>query len=107
MNSPTKNLGMLLLLMLLGSLLNSNLASAHIGIQPLSKIAIHKTILSLSDSAAIKASPLVLGLKVISVTFPKFGYSPTIRFSLRLIPRLHGIRTVLPSAIVANFREAV
>ncbi|PIA51145.1 hypothetical protein AQUCO_01100172v1 [Aquilegia coerulea] len=33
------------------------------GVQPLSKIAIHKTIFALHDSASIKASPLVLGSK--------------------------------------------
>ncbi|KAL3499104.1 hypothetical protein ACH5RR_041836 [Cinchona calisaya] len=60
-------MGMVLLKMILGSLLllflSSNFASAHIGIQPLSKIAIHKTIFALRDSASIKASPVVLGLK--------------------------------------------
>ncbi|XP_071918389.1 probable inactive purple acid phosphatase 27 [Coffea arabica] len=63
MNSPARYVAMLFLLMLLGSLLGSNVASAHIGIQPLSKIAIQKTTLALTDSAAIKASPIVLGLK--------------------------------------------
>lgn len=63
MDSPTRYIGMLFLLMLLGSLLGSNLASAHFGIQPLSKIAIRKTTLALTDSAAIEAFPLVLGLK--------------------------------------------
>ncbi|KAL2516642.1 putative inactive purple acid phosphatase 27 [Abeliophyllum distichum] len=42
-------------------------ASAHanrlIGEQPLSKIAIHKVTIALRDSATIKASPLVLGIK--------------------------------------------
>ncbi|KAJ6843278.1 putative inactive purple acid phosphatase 27 isoform X1 [Iris pallida] len=33
------------------------------GEQPLSRIAIHRTVLALHDSATVKASPLVLGLK--------------------------------------------
>ncbi|KAL3834893.1 hypothetical protein ACJIZ3_009629 [Penstemon smallii] len=39
------------------------LCHSAIGEQPLSKIAIHTTTFALSDSASIKASPLVLGLK--------------------------------------------
>jgi len=35
-----------------------------IGEQPLSKIAIHKTILALHSSASITASPFLLGNKV-------------------------------------------
>ncbi|KAL0329422.1 UNVERIFIED_CONTAM: putative inactive purple acid phosphatase 27 [Sesamum radiatum] len=38
------------------------LAHSAVGEQPLSKIAIHKAVLALRDSASIKASPLVLGL---------------------------------------------
>ncbi|PIN07230.1 Purple acid phosphatase [Handroanthus impetiginosus] len=41
----------------------SVLAHSVIGDQPLSKIAIHRATLALRDSASIKASPLVLGLK--------------------------------------------
>lgn len=45
-------------------------ASGH---QPLSKIAIHRTTLALHESAFVKASPLILGLKVtrkaVAVTF--------------------------------------
>ena len=74
MNSPARYVAMLFLLMLLGSLLGSNVASAHIGIQPLSKIAIQKTTLALTDSAAIKASPIVLGLKVIKYHNAPFEY---------------------------------
>ncbi|KAH7528222.1 hypothetical protein FEM48_Zijuj05G0049600 [Ziziphus jujuba var. spinosa] len=47
-------------------LANLGLAWAHIngfGDQPLSQIAIHKTIIALLDSASIKAYPFVLGLK--------------------------------------------
>lgn len=45
--------------------LNSVVGSSAgaIGEQPLSKIAIHKTKLALRDSASIKATPLVLGIK--------------------------------------------
>lgn len=41
-------------------------ASAHTSVdeQPLSKIAVHKAIFALRDSAAIRAYPPVLGLKV-------------------------------------------
>lgn len=39
-------------------------SAGAIGEQPLSKIAIHKTKLALRDSASIKATPLVLGIKV-------------------------------------------
>ncbi|XP_031125743.1 probable inactive purple acid phosphatase 27 [Ipomoea triloba] len=42
---------------------SSDLAAAHMGEQALSKIAIHRVSLALSDSSSIKASPLVLGLK--------------------------------------------
>ena len=36
------------------------------GDQPFSKIAIHKTMFALRDSAYVKASPTVLGVKVSS-----------------------------------------
>lgn len=52
-----------LALMVMGSLRNSNFASAHTGIQPLSKIAIHKATAALRDSVSIKASPSLLGLQ--------------------------------------------
>jgi len=50
-------------------LLNSNivLCSAHangFGEQPLSKIAIHKTVLSLHSNASLTATPSILGTKV-------------------------------------------
>lgn len=44
--------------------------------QPLSKIAIHKATLALSDSASVKAKPYVLGLGV----GKKFGVHYVIRF---------------------------
>lgn len=41
------------------------LSSVHgLGEQPLSKIDIYKTTLALRDSASAKASPILLGLKV-------------------------------------------
>lgn len=43
------------------------------GEQPLSNIAIHRTILALDGSAYVKASPLVLGLKVIRAALMKFA----------------------------------
>ncbi|KAI5656273.1 hypothetical protein M9H77_25066 [Catharanthus roseus] len=49
--------------LMLGSLLNSKFAFAHFGIQPLSKIAIHKATAALRDSASIKVSPSLLGLQ--------------------------------------------
>jgi len=50
-------------------LLNSNivLCSAHangFGEQPLSKIAIHKTLVSLHNNASVTATPSILGTKV-------------------------------------------
>ncbi|KAL0313163.1 UNVERIFIED_CONTAM: putative inactive purple acid phosphatase 27, partial [Sesamum radiatum] len=62
-----KNHFLLRVVVLILSLLlsfNSAAVSAHsaVGEQPLSKIAIHKAVLALRDSASIKASPLVLGL---------------------------------------------
>lgn len=41
-----------------------------IGEQPLSKIAIHKAVLALRDSASIKAKPDLLGLKVCYAGLP-------------------------------------
>lgn len=40
-----------------------SLTSGGIGEQPLSKIAIHKAVFALSESASIKAQPILLGLK--------------------------------------------
>lgn len=57
---------LLVLVMIIGSFLNSNFASADTGIQPLSKIAIHKATAALRDSVSVKASPYVLGLQVAS-----------------------------------------
>jgi hypothetical protein len=57
-----KMIVLLLCLQILG------LASAHGSVgdamHPLSKINIHKATLALRDSVSIKASPLILGLKV-------------------------------------------
>lgn len=36
------------------------------GDQPFSKISVHETVFALNDAAYVKASPLVLGLKVAS-----------------------------------------
>ncbi|CAI9093360.1 OLC1v1028847C1 [Oldenlandia corymbosa var. corymbosa] len=61
-------------------LLGGNSASAHIGIQPLSKIAIHKATVALTNSASIKASPFVLGLEgqdVEWVTVDLDNYEPS------------------------------
>ena len=38
----------------------------HAGEQPLSKIAIHRAVLALHENASIKATPVVLGTKVIN-----------------------------------------
>lgn len=35
------------------------------GVQPLSRVAIHKARLALEDKAYVKASPLLLGIKVV------------------------------------------
>ncbi|KAM7483449.1 hypothetical protein LguiB_008032 [Lonicera macranthoides] len=48
---------------LCGSVSAHKSSRAAIGEQPLSKIAIHQTVLALHESASIKASPLLLGLK--------------------------------------------
>uniref|UniRef100_A0A1D1YSF9 Purple acid phosphatase n=2 Tax=Anthurium amnicola TaxID=1678845 RepID=A0A1D1YSF9_9ARAE len=45
------------------------------GVQPLSKIAVHRTTLALHDSAYVKASPLVLGLKGQSNEWVTLEYS--------------------------------
>lgn len=60
---------MILLMIMVFLLFVSNFtiyASAHTSVdeQPLSKIAVHKAIFALRDSAAIRAYPPVLGLKV-------------------------------------------
>ncbi|XP_012833455.1 PREDICTED: probable inactive purple acid phosphatase 27 [Erythranthe guttata] len=54
---------LLLLLLLILNLFSVLLAHSVTEEQPLSKIAIHNTIISLKDSASIKASPLLLGLQ--------------------------------------------
>ncbi|KAL7160607.1 hypothetical protein ABFS83_01G107500 [Erythranthe nasuta] len=54
---------LLLLLLLILNLVSVLLAHSVTEEQPLSKIAIHKTTISLKDSASIKASPLLLGLQ--------------------------------------------
>ncbi|KAL8064703.1 hypothetical protein ABFX02_01G108400 [Erythranthe guttata] len=54
---------LLLLLLLILNLVSLLLAHSVSEEQPLSKIAIHNTIVSLKDSASIKASPLLLGLQ--------------------------------------------
>ncbi|KAL7123587.1 hypothetical protein ACP275_01G114100 [Erythranthe tilingii] len=54
---------LLLLLLLILNLVSLLLAHSVTEEQPLSKIAIHKTTISLKDSASIKAFPLLLGLQ--------------------------------------------
>ncbi|KAK4256952.1 hypothetical protein QN277_006607 [Acacia crassicarpa] len=54
------------MILLLLFLLNLSFASAHIngfGEQPLSKISIHKTVVSLHINASLRASPSLLGIK--------------------------------------------
>lgn len=43
-------------------------AAAHPGEQPLSRIAVERTVLAVNESAHVKASPWVLGLKVSSIS---------------------------------------
>lgn len=50
------------------------------GEQPLSKIAIHKTVLALRDSVFINASPLLLGLRVISFPAAQTSINLSVRF---------------------------
>lgn len=47
----------------------------HAGEQPLSRIAIHRTVLAVDGSATVKASPLVLGLKGQSSEWVTLEYS--------------------------------
>lgn len=54
----------LILLVILGAIVSLRGATSD-GVQPLSRIAIHKTVFALDDRAYIKAYPPVLGLKVI------------------------------------------
>lgn len=46
------------------SVLKLHRSANKVGEQPLSKIAIHKTVVSLRPSISIKANPLLLGIKV-------------------------------------------
>ncbi|KAI9079637.1 hypothetical protein K1719_038258 [Acacia pycnantha] len=64
-NHPPLSLKFNMILLLL-FLLNLSFASAHIngfGEQPLSKISIHKTVVSLHSNASLRASPSLLGIK--------------------------------------------
>lgn len=67
MEERLKLVSLFLLVFLCSVSCNISLTWAHvsgIGEQPLSKIAIHKTVVALHDSATVKAYPGVLGLKV-------------------------------------------
>ena len=65
-------LGLVALFRVVSSLLcfitspSASAADVHGGEQPLAKIAIHKTVLALRDSASIFASPSLLGKNVMS-----------------------------------------
>nr|BAO45898.1 purple acid phosphatase [Acacia mangium] len=64
-NHPPLSLNFNMILLLL-FLLNLSFASPHIngfGEQPLSKISIHKTVVSLHSNASLRASPSLLGIK--------------------------------------------
>lgn len=61
--------------LLLVLVLSIGRSDCSIGEQPLSKIAIHKAILSLTDSASIKAKPLRLGHNVFFTPFSQFYLS--------------------------------
>lgn len=46
--------------------------SGNAGVQPLSKIAIHRALFALHENASVKAYPFVLGQKVILIGFWNF-----------------------------------
>lgn len=60
----------------------SDLAAAHMGEQALSKIAIHRVSLALRDSSSIKASPFVLGLKVMYLRLIGIVSDVSVQYSL-------------------------
>ena len=57
----------LLCLVVLGNFGSGRAHGNGFGEQPLSKIAIHKATIALSDFASVKAYPFVLGSKVIAI----------------------------------------
>lgn len=71
------------MILLLVCLANLSIAFAHIngfGEQPLSKIAIHRATISLHRSASVRASPSVLGIKVISSIPFRYARRGTINY---------------------------